>query len=232
MSGAYPALQAILFDLDGTLVVTSNRWSARLAHRLAPLNRVLPWLNTAALAKGLVGSTELAVTYGMLWMERLGIDSGFWGLSDRIRRSKGLATSAASRIIPGVPQLLDELVKHYRLAVVTTRQAKEGNAFIEAAQIRRHFETVVTRSDGWQIKPHPGPVRLAVKRLGLAPTACMMVGDTTLDIRSARRAGVRAVGVLTGYDTRSELERAGAEAVLGSVLELPVYLAGLDGEGL
>lgn len=220
----HPELKAVLFDLDGTLVVTANRWTERLARRLEWLKRVLPRVKPQRAARRLINGLEFVTTYGMLWLEHFGVGSSFFGLADQIRRSKGLATRAASTLIPGTQDLLERLSQRYLLAVVTTRQRTEAEAFLVAANIARFFQVVITRQDVWHIKPHPAPVRKAAQQLGVQVTSCLMVGDTTMDIRSARRAGARAIGVLTGYDEGDELRRAGAERVLASAAELVAYL--------
>jgi phosphoglycolate phosphatase-like HAD superfamily hydrolase len=217
-------LEALLFDLDGTLVATSNRWTGILAARLLRLKRIFPHLNPWRTARRLINGLEFITTYGMLWLEHLGVGSGFFGLADRIRRSKGLATRAASTLIPGSEAMLKQLSRSYLMAIVTTRQRAEAEAFLNAAHIDGFFHAVVTRSDVWHIKPHPSPVRKAAQLLGLQESSCLMVGDTALDIRSAKRAGARAVGVLTGYDEGNELIRAGAEQVLPSAADLIIYL--------
>jgi len=51
-----------------------------------------------------------------------------------------------------------------------------------------------------------------------------MVGDTTVDVKSARRAGAWAVGVLCGFGEQEELERAGAHAILESTAQFPSLL--------
>jgi len=167
----------------------------------------------------------MSTTYFLLLLEHLGINSSFFGLADRIRSSKGLATRATSTLIPGSVELLERLRQEYVLAVVTTRQRSEAEAFLAAADIGRYFEVIITRSDCWHIKPHPDPIRKAALLLGIKPDECLMIGDTVLDMRSARRAGARAVGVLTGYDEREELTRAGAEVVLNNASQLLTYLA-------
>ena len=220
----YPELKAVLFDLDGTLVVTANRWTERLSRRLDWLKRLFPRFEPQRAAHRLINGFEFVTTYGMLWLEHLGVGSSFFGLADRIRRSKGLATRAASTLIRGSEDLLEQLSQRYLLAVVTTRQRPEAEAFLNAANITRFFQVVITRQDVWYIKPHAAPVRKAAQLLGVQVNSCLMVGDTTMDMRSARRAKARAIGVLTGYDERDELNRAGAEQVLASAAELVEYL--------
>jgi len=60
----------------------------------------------------------------------------------------------------------------------------------------------------------------AAEQLGLPPKCCLMVGDTTVDIRAGRAAGTQTVGVLCGFGDRAELERAGADLILESTAEL------------
>lgn len=217
-------VKAILFDLDGTLFKTANRWSERLGRSLRWLSKVFPGIHSDRLARRVMNSVELATTYGMLWLEHLGIGSSFFGLTDIIRRSKGLATRSSSSLIPGSREVLLDLSSRFKLAVVTTRQRREAETFLKAADIASYFPVVITRSDVWFIKPHPAPIRQAARKLGIPVAACLMVGDTMLDMRSARRAGARAVGVLTGYDEYDELMRAGAEHVLTSASQLANYL--------
>lgn len=71
-------------------------------------------------------------------------------------------------------------------------------------------------------RPAPDLIRAVMARLDVSDTATVVsVGDTASDVESARRAGVTAVGVLTGHLTRSDLEALGADVVLGSAADLP-----------
>ena len=76
------------------------------------------------------------------------------------------------------------------------------------------FSFVVAQETTKRLKPHPAPILYAVKKLDLPPDACVMVGDTTVDVCSARRAGVWAVAVLCGFGEKAELQRSGAHLIL------------------
>jgi phosphoglycolate phosphatase len=67
-------------------------------------------------------------------------------------------------------------------------------------------------------------VRHAAKQLGVPVERCVMVGDTTVDVKSARRAGAGAVAVLCGFGEREELERAGAHVILEHTSQLTLLL--------
>ena len=217
-------VEAVLFDLDGTLIETDNRWAAVLAGKLAPLKRLLPRLNTDALARQIVMSIEVPSNYAVAIIERLGLSNLIAGLSDRVRRSKGLATRDESELVEGSEKLLEALVGRFKLAVVTTRARREADAFVQRANFGRFFPVVVTRQDCWRMKPHPAPVLKAAALLGVKPEHCIMVGDTMMDVRAARRAKAYAVGVLCGFGDRKELERAKAQMILERPEQLLEYL--------
>jgi len=219
-----PHLEAILLDLDGTLIETDNRWVALLASKLTWLARALPRLDVQALARRIVMAIETPANYVMSALEHLGLGSGFFGLADRVRRAKGLATREASELVPGSRRLLSELEGRVKLAVVTTRAHPEATAFVEQAELSDCFQAIVTRQDVLRMKPHPEPIRKAAALLGVSPEACAMVGDTTADVKAAKRAGAFAVAVLSGFGLHAELERAGADLVLPRAELLLDYL--------
>jgi phosphoglycolate phosphatase-like HAD superfamily hydrolase len=212
---------ALLFDLDGTLLDSDDqavealaRWMARLGFR--DPHRAARWLVMALETPGNGFVTALDI---------LGLDAPLAGLTDRLRRWRGLRTPVNFRLVDEVDQALRALSGRYRLAVVTTRGRRDADAFLERFGLSGIFEAVVTRESTWRLKPHPEPIRYAARLLGLPPERCAMVGDTTVDIRAARRAGAWAVAVLCGFGQREELERAGAHLILPSPAHLPSALA-------
>ncbi|MBC7234218.1 MAG: HAD family hydrolase [Chloroflexi bacterium] len=217
-------IKAVLFDLDGTLIETDNRWAEILAHRLAPLRCLLPGLDTNTLARKMVMSIEMPGNYLIALIERLGLSPLIAGLADRVRRSKGLATRERIPLVEGTQRLIEALAPHYKLAVVTTRARPEAQAFVAATGLGAHFSAVISRQDVWWMKPHPAPVIEAARRLGVAPEHCLLVGDTVMDIRAAKASGAMAVGVLSGFGDRRELECAGADLILERADKLLPYL--------
>ena len=222
--GLFDGVEAVLFDLDGTLVETDNRWAANIEDRLRPLQKVFPWLDPHALARWLVMAIETPSNYVIWALERVGLDSPLLGLADHVRRSKGLATREGSEAVKESRELLEDLQGRYKLAVVTTRARPEAHAFLEQLGLAAFFQVVITRQDVLHLKPHPEPVRLAAQRLHVSPERCIMVGDTVPDVRAARRAGAWAVGVLSGFGERAEIERAGAHLILDRAALLALYL--------
>lgn len=203
-------VEAILFDLDGTLMDTDDQAVERLARRLQKLG----WPNPGNAARRFVMAAETPGNAFMTLLDAMGLDAPLRTLSDRLYELRGLHTRENFRIISGVGDMLPALRERYRLAVVTTRGRGDAEAFLDQYNLRHLFEALATCESTWRLKPHPAPVRYAARQLGVPFERCVMVGDTTVDIKSGRRAGAQAVAVLCGFGEREELARAGAHVIL------------------
>jgi phosphoglycolate phosphatase-like HAD superfamily hydrolase len=218
------AVEAILFDLDGTLIDTDDQAVATLARRLAPLARLVPFA-PAALARRLVMWAETPGNALVTLFDVAGVDDNIFAIGDTLRGWRGLRPRADLPLVPGVEPAMQVLARRYRLAIVTTRGRRDAEAFLARHNLAHLFSTVVTRESTRRVKPHPAPIHFVAEQLGLPPQRCVMVGDTTVDVRSARAAGAWVAAVLSGFGTRDELERAGAHLVLDSVAQLAEVLA-------
>jgi len=217
-------VQAILFDLDGTLIGTDDVLVETLAAQFSFLRPIVPRGDTQRLFRKLVMWSEGPTNYGIAVLDRLGLDVTLLGLADRLRRLKGVGTREQFRLIDGVVQTVQNFAGKYRLAVVTTRAPREAYAFVEQSGLWPYFEVVTTRLDTWRLKPHPAPIVRTADVLGLPPRQCLMVGDMDSDIRAAKRAGAQAVGVLSGFGDEAELHRAGADLIVENVSRLREWL--------
>lgn len=100
------------------------------------------------------------------------------------------------------------------LAIVTSKHRRSALRGMELCGIVRHFEVVVTPEDVANPKPHPEPVLLALKRLGVAPDEALFVGDSPHDVAAGRAAGTRTAAALWGPFPRRALEEAGPDVLL------------------
>ncbi len=209
-------IQAILFDLDGTLMDTDDQTVEKLARRL----RQLGWPRPDRTARRLVMTAETPGNLALSLLDVVGLDEPVMSLTRPIRRR----SHANFRIIAGVTEMLNRLNGDYRLAIVTTRGREDAHTFLEQHRLGERFEAVVTRESTRRLKPHPAPVLHAARLLAVPVERCVMVGDTVVDVQSARRAGAGAVAVLCGFGERGELERAGAHLVLEHTTQLTSHL--------
>ncbi|MEJ2748325.1 MAG: HAD family hydrolase [Anaerolineae bacterium] len=217
----FDQIEAILFDLDGTLIDTDDAAVARLERKLRPLlGRRAPHL-----ARWLMMKAETPGNALVTLLDFLHLDEALMGATDKLRRRRGVYAAHEFSLIPGVGELLQSLAGRYKVALVTTRSRYHIDAFLQ--QFPREtavFSTTCGLQDTHRLKPHPAPVRLAAKRLGIPVEKCVMVGDTTVDVKSGRRAGAWSVGVLCGFGEPEELARVGAHLVLESTADLLGYL--------
>lgn len=214
-------IDAILFDLDGTLMrLSGGQKGGALARWLNPLAPILPNRDPEAAARRLFVLSETPTNIMLVFLDRTRIMSLLHPLMDRARRAKGIGTLGNLHPIDGVTELLPYLAAHYPLGVLTNRARRETYGFLSQNNFTPYFKAVTTRQDIWRFKPHPSPVYRSARLLNLPPEKLLMVGDMPVDMQTARRAGAQALGVLTGFATEEELLAAGADLVLPSVREM------------
>lgn len=215
-------VRALLFDIDGTLADSDNDAVELLAKLLSPLGHLLPQVDLPILARRLVMAVEGPLNLAYVLADRLALDELASWLGRLLPRRRRLPEKA--NLIPGVGPMLDRARRQFKLAVVTARGERGSYRFLRAAGLDGAFDAIVTNNSTWRGKPHPAPVLLAANALGVPPAACLMVGDTTLDVRAGVAAGAQTVGVLCGFGEQHELERAGAHLVLDSTADLLDHL--------
>jgi HAD superfamily hydrolase (TIGR01549 family) len=209
-------VRALCFDVDGTLSDTDDYYAAGFESwlRQIPLisdpvrsaRRIVMWLESPGNAL-----LELA--------DRLGFDGEMiavvnWMYRHRMQQRRSLP------VIAGVPGLLAALRGRYPLAVVSARDENSTMTFLHQAGLAQYFSVVVTALSAARTKPYPDPIFFAADKLGVPAGACVMIGDTAVDIRAGRAAGAQTVGVLCGFGEEAELRRQGADLILPSTEDL------------
>jgi N-acetyl-D-muramate 6-phosphate phosphatase len=217
----FSEIQAILFDLDGTLIDTDDQAVAKIAGWLRPL------LGSRAskFSRWLLMKIESPANALITFADILHLDEPFkWFITwQQKRRKEPLVTDF--QLIPGVCEMLQQLPRQYRLGIVTTRSHHHIAGFLaQFPDIAPLFEVSCGTQDTRRLKPHPAPIQKAANRLNLPESACLMVGDTSVDMHAARRAGAWRIGVLCGFGQEAELRRAGAQMILANTADLAKYL--------
>ena len=233
--GAEP-LGAVLLDKDGTLFAfqeTWGPWGARLLRGLAAdeaqLGRLAGALrfdldaeryrpDSPAIAGTLDEQVAILLPHLPGW-DAVGL------------RAHLAATSAKVAPVPAAD--LRAVVAALRkrglgVGVATNDGIGPARRQLAGAGLEGAFDWIAGYDSGHGAKPAAGMLLAYAEAAGLAPGRIAMVGDSTHDLVAARAAGMAAVGVLTGPAGRGELAPH-AEAVLGSVAELPVWIDARDG---
>ena len=116
--------------------------------------------------------------------------------------------------------MLKQLHGRYPMAVVSARDENGTMAFLEQFDLVKYFDVIVTGLSTKHTKPYPDPVLFAAQKMNVPPENCLMIGDTTVDIRAGKSAGAQTVGVLCGFGEEHELRKMGADMILEDTTKL------------
>ena len=193
------SIQAIAFDLDGTLVDSAA--GVALALNAALMNASLPGFDQATV-RGWIGDGPDALIQRALRASALD-DVNPATLAWRLRRDFDEVTlqdpTAQGDPYPGMADLLRALSDVYALVVVTNKPTPLARAVLEGAGLLAFFSAVHGADTPAQRKPSPLLIEQAAQRLGLPTAELLMVVDGPADLRAARAAGCRAAWVSWGY---------------------------------
>jgi phosphoglycolate phosphatase-like HAD superfamily hydrolase len=209
-------IRGLCFDVDGTLSDTDDMFVRRLVHWLTPVRFLFPLKNPHPVARRMVMATETPANklYGLF--DRMGIDDEISKMGEFIYRL-GLGRSPEPfMIIAGIHHMLDQLQHHYPLSIVSARGQSSTLRFLEQFNLRGYFCCVATAHTCKHTKPFPDPIHWAAVQMGITAETCLMIGDTTVDIKAGKAAGAQTVGVLCGFGQEEELRSAGADLILDS----------------
>ena len=126
---------------------------------------------------------------------------------------------------PGIPELLDALTaRGLKLAVFSNKPHDHTVALMDALFDRWPWSVVEGSREDRPRKPDPAVAREVLARMGLQPRHVLMVGDSAIDIQTARNVGAVAVGVTWGFRDRQELIQAGADHLIDRPADLLTLL--------
>jgi HAD superfamily hydrolase (TIGR01509 family) len=212
-------IRAICFDVDGTLSDTDDVLLEKVARYLVPFHFLFPKMEVTHAARRLVMASEAPANSLIGLPDLLGLDDKLFALADWLaRRSRRKPKDFL--LISGVKEMLEALSRRYPLAVVSARDSRTTNLFLEHFDLLPYFKCVAAAQTCKHTKPFPDPVLWAAQQMGVDPADCLMVGDTTVDIRAGNAAGAQTVGVLCGFGEEAELRKHEADMILTSTPEL------------
>jgi HAD superfamily hydrolase (TIGR01549 family) len=149
----------------------------------------------------------------------IGVDDEMVALIDWMNRHRKSPVKKFL-LVPDVDRMLAQMHGRYPMAVVSARDEKSTLRFLDRFDLRKYFDVIVTGLSAPHTKPYPDPILLAAQKMGVKPKECLMIGDTTVDMRAGKSAGAQAVGVLCGFGEEDELRQLGADLILKSTSEL------------
>ena len=189
----------ILFDLDGTLIDSTEAILESFRHSLDAMNHQAPIDDEAI--KALIGH-PLDVMFGDLGCDTKKVD-------EYVRRYKEHYRSISCQktvLLPFAKEAVEEASQFARLGIVTTKTGLYSQELMEHFGIMGKFETLIGREHVEHPKPHPEPIYKALEKMGSDTQKVWMIGDTRLDIEASLRAGIECVAVTSGYDNLKQLK--------------------------
>ncbi len=215
MSLDIPRIKALCFDVDGTLSDTDDLYAQKVI-------RFFP--------KSLFRNSEHAARRFVMWAESpgnallgltdtIGLDDEIVALIDWMNRHRRMSAKKFL-LIPGVDGMLARLKGKYPMSVVSARDEKGTMHFLEQFDLVKYFDAVVTGQSAEHTKPYPDPILFTARKMNVKPEECLMIGDTTVDMRAGTSAGAQTVGVLCGFGEEPELLKFGADLILKNTSEL------------
>ena len=228
-------IDVVVFDKDGTLISFEAMWvgwARELGGRLELATR-RPVAGDVYATIGFDPTVDRVIPGGPLAVETMG---GIRDLVGAVLRRWCPSVTAARRILAeawyepdpvatavplaDLPALLGAIrASGRRIAVATTDDRRPTEATLAGLGLSALVDDVICGDDAGPTKPDPAALAAIAERLGGSIARTAMVGDTPADLRMAREAGARSIGVASGVTGREELARD-ADLVLASVAEL------------
>jgi HAD superfamily hydrolase (TIGR01509 family) len=214
-----PALHAVLFDWDGTLL---DSYHADSQAYLAMFRAIgVNW-----------GLEELEQHYSPDWYavyRAARIPGDRWDEADRVWRA--YYAKHPSKLMSATRKVLAQLSRRHKLGLVSSGDRDRVIRQLRQFRLTRVFRTRVLGGDTQEKKPHPAPLLKAIHEMKAEARNCVYVGDTPEDVEMARAAGVRAIAVLGPFPTEKRLRAVRPEILLNGLQELPKLLRELYAAG-
>jgi 2-phosphoglycolate phosphatase len=220
------AVDAVLFDLDGTLADTApdlaaalNRVRGERGLASLPLDALRPYASHGA--RGLLGA-GMGIKPG---------DPAYDELRDAFLARYETALCVQTTLFAEVADLLDALeARALRWGIVTNKARRFTAPLLDALGLATRAAAVVCGDTTPHAKPHPAPLLFAAERIGVAPARCVYVGDAERDVIAGAAAGMPTIVARYGYiEPQDEPDAWPAEGIIDAPSELLRWLPARGG---
>jgi HAD superfamily hydrolase (TIGR01509 family) len=182
-------LQAVLLDMDGTLVDTEGFLWAAEVEVFAEIGHVLDDMHREIVVGG-----PMSRSLGHL-MSATGVDATLHELSAAVNRRFVELIGRGVPLMPGARRLLTELAAHGVPTALVSASHRQIIDVVLKSVGPQYFDFSLGGDEVVRTKPHPDPYLLAAARLGADPARCVVIEDTSTGVAAAEAAGCRVVAV-------------------------------------
>ncbi len=210
--------KCIFLDLDGTILDSRNAY-----------------LDAAKTAFAIMGWKSLSVEMAIELPKRLEQDLPINSLLPGVNKEKFLQvylkqfqkiTAEKTEPFPNVESTLRKLSAKASLALTTRRSASAEDVcnVLKKFDLAKYFQKVITSLDTQNPKPNPEALLKCLQDFEVKAADCIVVGDSVVDIRAGKNAGIRTVAVLSGIFGLKELKKEKPDLILKNIGKLPRFL--------
>jgi phosphoglycolate phosphatase len=205
----------ILFDLDGTVIDSTEAILDGFRVAFETFGGEVP---SDEAIKNEIGHT-LENMFLTLGVEPSRVDEHVHAYKMHYR----VISCAKTILLDGAREAVEKASKFATLGVVTTKTGEYSTILLEHMDLMKYFDVLIGREHVEYPKPHAEPILKALAKLEHDKNITWMIGDTCMDIDSAKNAEVRSIAVTSGYATKSILE-ACATDICENVLEAVEFI--------
>lgn len=190
----------ILFDLDGTLIDSTDAIVSTFHHSFEKMN--YDFKGTDEDIKALIG-----YPLDIMYLE-LGISQEIvWDYVEAYKERYKKISKQQTELLEFAKEAIELANTFARLSIVTTKTGIYSEQLLEHMELMQYFEHVTGREHVEHPKPHPEPIHKTLDKMNIEATSDIwMIGDTELDLIAANGAGINSVGVLCGYGKEESLK--------------------------
>ena len=182
-------IEAVVFDLDGVLVDSDHIWHEvreGLAHE-----RGGTWTEQSEVAMSGMSSIE----WSRYMQDVVGISGPPAAINDEVVSRMRMRYAEELPLIAGAVDAVLRLAGSFRLAVASSANRELIEAVLAQAELTPHFDATVSSEEVARGKPSPDVFLEAANRLGVAPSSCAAIEDSSNGIRAAHAAGMRVIAI-------------------------------------
>jgi phosphoglycolate phosphatase len=205
-------MKAVGFDLDGTLIDSTDAIVESFLHSFRAIGRPEPTRDA------IISTISVPLEKQFLLLDEA-VDAAE---ASAVYREHYVRESPATTVmLPGAREALDALQQAgLAIGIATSKRRSSAEVLLDHLGVAHYFACCIGPEDVSRAKPDPEPIHALLNGLDVGPEDCVYVGDTHFDVHAARAAGVRAWAVTTGYHTRDQLVEAGADEIFDSMADV------------
>ncbi len=220
-------IKALIFDLDGTICDTLST-IAHYGNMSLEYNGFLPIPQENY--KYFAGDGKVILIHRMLKYHNADTEENFQKVEKKYDCEYEKDTIFESKPFDGIEELLLKLKKKGIKTAVLSNKPDNVTVLLVNKILNGLIDVCHGKRDNIPTKPDPEGVFLTIQELGVNIDECLFIGDTNIDINTAKNAGMKSIGVLWGFRDEKELKEAGADYIVSSPSDIYDILLKIENE--